>query len=340
MTAGLDVRLSDFGSSLLIHPSHPPTDGVGLGTLPFSPPELVDPDRSFSFPVDIFSLGATLYQCLTGREPFRGCRTIEMMHHVRKGGLWAWEERERLLRIGQEHEESVAPSPYPSAWRAGDYAQGGAGALGVRRGGSLRLPPTSTAATVGIASPVISVDRPTLGRMSSTESLRASEDTSHIDSPPGVKLWGKWISRTPTAGKTDPISLLLAESDEHTAPSGSSRTTTTLRVDTSAISRSTSTSTRPSPSDSTMPSSPISPERPDRTAPTKPKQTGVAYEDGSPAMLFLDGRSEVPDGVRQVLRAMLQSREEARPTADQLRAKWEELDVRIVIDQDETEARL
>lgn len=122
----MDLRLSDFGSSLLIHPSHPPTDGIGLGTLPFSAPELVDPDRSFAFPVDVFALGATLYQCLSGTEPFRGLRSVEMMHQVRRGGLWDYEDRERFNQI-----RDWKSTPSPSAWREEQA---------VKRGGSLRLP--------------------------------------------------------------------------------------------------------------------------------------------------------------------------------------------------------
>lgn len=128
MTATFDLRLSDFGSSLLIHSSHLPTDGVGLGTLPFSAPELVDPTQTFSFPVDIFALGATLYQCITGKEPYRGLRAMEMMHHVRRGGLWEYEDGQRY-----NFEVDSRESPYPSAWRDDP---------GVKRGGSLRLAPS------------------------------------------------------------------------------------------------------------------------------------------------------------------------------------------------------
>ncbi|KAI9634253.1 kinase-like domain-containing protein, partial [Dioszegia hungarica] len=128
LTATFDLRLSDFGSSLLIHSSHLPTDGVGLGTLPFSAPELVDPTQTFSFPVDIFALGATLYQCITGKEPYRGLRAMEMMHHVRRGGLWEYEDGQRY-----NFEVDSRESPYPSAWRDDP---------GVKRGGSLRLAPS------------------------------------------------------------------------------------------------------------------------------------------------------------------------------------------------------
>lgn len=155
LTADLDLRLSDFGSSVLIHPVSPPTDGLGLGTLPFSPPELVDPTRSFSFPVDMFSLGATLYQCLSGAEPYRGIRPVEMMHHVRKGSLWMHEERARMARMDPNADDVANGSPFPSAWRA----DGQIDDRQPRRAGSLRLP---------LSSP----HRPRFGRMPSNETLR------------------------------------------------------------------------------------------------------------------------------------------------------------------------
>lgn len=176
LTSNLDLRLSDFGSSLLVHPDHPPTDGVGLGTLPFSSPELVNLEP-FSFPVDIFALAASLYQCITGKEPYKGLRSVEIMHHVRKGNLWAHEERQRLHRVGNE----LGGSPYPSAWRD----------EGLQRGGSLRV-------------------RPKLSRMPSAESLRASDDIVAAQSPSGIKIWARWAHSQPRA---DAVSALLAEED-------------------------------------------------------------------------------------------------------------------------------
>ncbi|WVR05759.1 hypothetical protein IAU60_002784 [Kwoniella sp. DSM 27419] len=230
LTTDLHIRLSDFGSSLLIHPAHPPTDGLGLGTLPFSPPELVDPNQSFSFPVDVFALGATLYQCLTGREPFRGVRTVEMMHHVRKGALWTYEERERLHRVGNDDGVSTAGSPYPSAWRGSPSATTGAGypsghahsnslGGGVRRAGSLRVPPSHSRDHLAAV-----VEKPRLKRMTSAESLRASDDAGSSESPAGVKLWANWVKAaapasasgsTPVSGPgVDAIGRLLADGEE------------------------------------------------------------------------------------------------------------------------------
>jgi hypothetical protein len=203
-----------------------------------------------------------------------------MMHHVRKGDLWPYEERERLGRIGQEREVDIPPSPYPSAWRT-DY--GG----GVRRAGSLRVPKGNQR---GI------VERPKLGRMGSTESLRASEDVGHEESPAAVRLWGKWISN-PRSGGTDPISILLADDPPIISPISPTypNSRSTLKVDISS----------PSPIES----------------------TGPPYSDGTPAMFFLDGQDRVDETIWRSLRDMVLPNKESRPTAEQLRAKWRALDM-------------
>ena len=271
LTQELDLRLSDFGSSLLVHSAHPPTDGVGLGTLPFSPPELVNPTLSFSFPIDIFALGATLYQCITGQEPYRGCRPIEIMHHVRKGDLWMWEERVRLSRVGTEG--ASGGTPYPSAWREQNNE-------GIRRGGSLRVPTSAV--------------RPSLARMPSAESLKASEDLTDAqtgyESPAGIKLWAKWMQRSSIR---DPVAALLAED----GPTGNSETPSE-RAESPSMSRSV----------------------PERLA-----IDSLAYRDGSPSMVFLDGQEMVAEGIREVLKAMVDADPDERPTAREVNARWAEL---------------
>ena len=116
---------------------------------------------------------------------------MEIMHHVRKGDLWIWEERARLGLIGTE--TPLGGSPYPSAWRIEPE--------GLKRGGSLRVPPSSA--------------RPGLVRLPSAESLRASNDvTDGGGSPAGVRLWAKWL-RQPSPG---PIAALLSEDELQELP--------------------------------------------------------------------------------------------------------------------------
>ncbi|KAJ9097598.1 hypothetical protein QFC21_004632 [Naganishia friedmannii] len=94
----MNLRLGDFGSAMRINPDNPPHDGIGLGTVSYSSPEIVDPstERTFSFPSDVFSFGVTMRQCMTGREPYEGLRTVELMYHVRKGNYWEWHARREI----------------------------------------------------------------------------------------------------------------------------------------------------------------------------------------------------------------------------------------------------
>ncbi|KAL1407176.1 hypothetical protein Q8F55_006592 [Vanrija albida] len=355
LTDDLHLRLSDFGSSLLIHPAHPPTDGVGLGTLPFSPPELVDPAAPFSFPIDVFALGATLYQCITGREPYRGCRGVEMIHHVRNGGLWDWEERERLSRVGEEVVPGTAAgSPYPSAWRDDNAPIATPDATLVRRGGSLRVPGPST--RPGPRGSILPADllspfhvsppnddkpeRPAIHRVGSAESIKASDDLAVSqtgDSPAGAKLWAAWKR---TGYGADPIERLLRGDDEPdpvaieppTSPTPVSRASS-LRSPTgpgvtrssSLASRSNSLRSRRSPTSLRSPTSAL-----DAPVAAVPPPDAAAYEDGAPAMFFLGApATRVPDDVRDVLRAMLDPVASTRPTAAEVVGAWDELRVGV-----------
>lgn len=211
-----------------------------------------------------------------------------MMHHVRKGALWAWEERERLSRIGNEEDVSLAGSPYPSAWR--DFQ-----IEGVKRTGSLRIPQRDP--------------RPRLARMSSAESLRASEDAadgpSSAESPAGVKLWAKWIKNPQATPTPDAVSLLLSEVDDPKSMTAAGDYSFTPSA---------------APSRQSPLSSPISPVRP--VEKRHNAGTAMTYADGSPVMMFLDGMEYVRDDVREVFRAMVDPLAEDRPTAEEVRRLW------------------
>lgn len=318
--------MSDFGSSLLIHPSSPPTDGVGLGTLPFSAPELVDPNASFSFPIDVFALGASLYQMITGREPYRGSRPVEMMHHVRNGILWDWEERQRLKRVG---EHSASSSPYPSgpSWRAEPVP-----AVEVRRAISLRAPG-------GTPSPhkrFPSADH-TFG---SGGSLSAESLSS---SPGGIKSWAAWAN----GARQDAVDKLLDDKGEKGFSPLRRRAGNEIARNASIRSaRSVLSNQRSSPESSPESTSrrraPVQTERPSSAAALraitdlaldgedrrKDSYDDRAYADGAPAMHFLGG-GRVPDDVRDVLRAMLDPNAAERPSVGDVLAAWDELKVGV-----------
>ncbi|RUS26361.1 kinase-like domain-containing protein [Jimgerdemannia flammicorona] len=100
LTEMLDIKLSDFGTAVFTPATHTLQDGLGKGTPPYSPPELLSsPPRLYSYPVDIFSLGVTLFVIgVTGEEPYLLIRSpIELLVWVRKGGFWEWEESLRTM---------------------------------------------------------------------------------------------------------------------------------------------------------------------------------------------------------------------------------------------------
>lgn len=62
------------------------TNGLGRGTLAYSAPELIEKDGTYSFPVDIYSLGVTLFTVISGQEPFKLARSsVQMMFGIQKG---------------------------------------------------------------------------------------------------------------------------------------------------------------------------------------------------------------------------------------------------------------
>lgn len=157
VNAALDIRLGDFGSAVVLQDAscELPTDGLGRGTVSYSSPEIVDPnpDRHFGPPTDIFSLGVSLCQCLTGKAPYASRRTVEIMYLVRKGAFWATFERDRLARALLATDNAAIADV---ARQQQDAAVGG-----VRRSGSLREPAQSQRP----------LPRPPIPRMSSTEAL-------------------------------------------------------------------------------------------------------------------------------------------------------------------------
>ena len=235
---------------------------------------------------------------------------MEMMHHVRRGGLWAWEERSRISRVGED-DPSVPGSPYPSAWRGATPNEP------IRRGGSLRVPRE--------VSPFRRRNRarPRLSAMSSSESLKASEEMldDSNGSPAGVKLWASWRTRSSTPG-TDAMSTLLSS-----APPGT--------IDTRPQRQGPYPPSRGGSMEQSSPTIPPPREGVQEQGPSiqlydePPPSPFLAYEDGIPIMTFLDGESIVSDPVREVIRRMVEPKTDMRPTAAELRQHWRELQVGV-----------
>ncbi len=81
------VRITDFGLAMCVEGSNDLTrTGQIVGTPSYMPPEQAQANRSLIGPgSDVYSLGAVLYECLTGRAPFRAdsvLKTIEQVIHA------------------------------------------------------------------------------------------------------------------------------------------------------------------------------------------------------------------------------------------------------------------
>jgi len=83
LTAAGETRLIDFGSASLQLVEHVDALQVPLieGTLPYMSPEQTGRmNRSVDYRTDLYSLGITLYELLTGSRPFHGKDALEWFH--------------------------------------------------------------------------------------------------------------------------------------------------------------------------------------------------------------------------------------------------------------------
>jgi WD40 repeat protein/Flp pilus assembly protein TadD/tRNA A-37 threonylcarbamoyl transferase component Bud32 len=78
------VRITDFGLAMRIEDSSELTrTGQIIGTPSYMPPEQAQGKRSLIGPgSDVYAIGAVLYECLTGRAPFRAGTVVETIQQV------------------------------------------------------------------------------------------------------------------------------------------------------------------------------------------------------------------------------------------------------------------
>lgn len=78
LITAFDPKVSDFGLAKLHNQEGPTQTGVVLGTPNYMAPEQARGDnREVGPAADVYALGAILYECLTGRPPFRAATSLE-----------------------------------------------------------------------------------------------------------------------------------------------------------------------------------------------------------------------------------------------------------------------
>ena len=84
LTADGQPKLCDFGVAKVLTGSDQKTrSGVLVGTAEYMAPEQAA-GRPAAFAADVWALGVILYECLTGRPPFRGENTLKTLELVRR----------------------------------------------------------------------------------------------------------------------------------------------------------------------------------------------------------------------------------------------------------------
>ncbi|HVL15422.1 MAG TPA: serine/threonine-protein kinase, partial [Gemmata sp.] len=78
--ADLKPKVTDFGIAKLRDETSGLTGSRDLlGTPEYMPPELGEPNRPVSVTMDVYALGVILFECLTGRVPFRGASAVQTL---------------------------------------------------------------------------------------------------------------------------------------------------------------------------------------------------------------------------------------------------------------------
>src|SRR5690606_16831512 len=79
--------ITDFGLARELDGSRFTRTGTQLGTLPYMSPEQVRGDREVGPPSDVWALGALLYRCMTGREPFVAESAFALTEQIQKAAF-------------------------------------------------------------------------------------------------------------------------------------------------------------------------------------------------------------------------------------------------------------
>ncbi|MBI2931021.1 MAG: DUF2157 domain-containing protein [Planctomycetes bacterium] len=119
-----EPKILDFGIARLGQSQDPPTDGFA-GTPLYAAPEQFDPAAPHGPALDIYGLGAILYEQLTGHPPFVATSTSDLIDKIRHDNPMFPRERapevpEPLQRICLNALERDARKRYPTALEMAD----------------------------------------------------------------------------------------------------------------------------------------------------------------------------------------------------------------------------
>jgi serine/threonine-protein kinase len=79
---GVVPKITDFGLARKLDQAGQTQSGVVMGTPSYMAPEQAEGKKTVGPPADVYALGAILYECLTGRPPFKAATSLDTILQV------------------------------------------------------------------------------------------------------------------------------------------------------------------------------------------------------------------------------------------------------------------